>query len=503
MPGVPCGALQHHTAPVACAIICSWLLILVHPAICQKPAKLPLVGRKPFLAAWNAPLDMCTLKYNINVSLDLFHISGSPRAVHTGQNVTIFYANRLGHYPFYNEQGVPINGGLPQNCSLEAHLRKAREDITHFIPSEDFRGLAVIDWEFWRPQWSRNWHKKDIYRQRSRELIEQAYVNVTEDQVEELARLRFEKSAKEFMRDTLQLGTQTRPQGLWGFYLYPDCHNYNVHAHDYNGTCPEQETFRNDQLDWLWNSSTALFPALAIRKGHTDSIRNLHFSKNRVLESLRLASNTSLPYDLPTYVYTRLGYRDDAMAFLTHNDLIHTIGESAALGAAGFVIWGDLNLTSSRHNCSKVKAFLNHRLGQYITNVTRAAEVCSDYLCQSNGRCVRRDPEEPHYLHLSRGSYRIHSNRNGTFTVTGGPSQRDLNMLTKRFRCHCYQGYQSDRCDSIEPVEKEEDNMIKEDMEEVWEEKPEEPEETRDTAVPLEKAFLLTVLLLLLNLALI
>jgi len=28
--------------------------------------------------------------------------------------------------------------------------------------------------------------------------------------------------------------------------------------------------------------------------------------------------------------------------------LIHTIGESAALGAAGFVIWGDLNLTSSR-----------------------------------------------------------------------------------------------------------------------------------------------------------
>ena len=29
-------------------------------------------------------------------------------------------------------------------------------------------------------------------------------------------------------------------------------------------------------------------------------------------------------------------------------DLVHTIGESAALGAAGFVIWGDLNLTSSR-----------------------------------------------------------------------------------------------------------------------------------------------------------
>lgn len=38
------------------------------------------------------------------------------------------------------------------------------------------------------------------------------------------------------------------------------------------------------------------------------------------------------------------------MAFycVSQKDLIHTIGESAALGAAGFVIWGDLNLTSSR-----------------------------------------------------------------------------------------------------------------------------------------------------------
>uniref|UniRef100_A0A673HQN1 Hyaluronidase n=1 Tax=Sinocyclocheilus rhinocerous TaxID=307959 RepID=A0A673HQN1_9TELE len=383
---------------------------------------LPLVGRKPFLAAWNAPLDMCMLKYNINVSLDLFHISGSPRAVHTGQNVTIFYANRLGYYPFYNEQGVPINGGLPQNSSLEAHLHKARKDIAHFIPSEDFRGLAVIDWEFWRPQWDRNWNKKYIYRQRSSELIAQAYLNVTEKQVQELAHLRFEKSAKEFMQGTLKLGTQTRPHGLWGFYLYPDCHNYNVHAHDYNGTCPQQESKRNDQLFWLWNSSTALFPALAIRKGHMD--RNFHC--NDVI-----------------YVYTLISL----FIFISQKDLIHTIGESAALGAAGFVIWGDLNLTSSRHNCSKVKAFLNHRLGQYITNVTRAAEICSDLLCQSNGRCVRRDPQAPHYLHLSRGSYRILSNRNGTFT----------------FRCHCYQGYEGERCDSIEPEETEEDNMIKED----------------------------------------
>ncbi|TRY58082.1 hypothetical protein DNTS_022723 [Danionella cerebrum] len=501
MPGVPCGALYQHTAPVTGVIVCSWLLILLHSALCQKPAKLPLVGRKPFLAAWNAPLDMCTFKYKINVSLDLFHISGSPRAIHTGQNVTIFYANRLGYYPFYNEQGVPIHGGLPQNSSLEAHLYKARKDITHFIPSEDFRGLAVIDWEFWRPQWDRNWNKKEIYKKRSSELITNAYINVTDEQVEALARSRFEKSAMKYMQSTLQLGTKIRPHGLWGFYLYPDCHNYNIHAHNYNGTCPEKELKRNEQLFWLWNSSTALFPALAVPKNLTDSIRILHFSQNRILESLRLGSLTSLPYELPTYIYTRLGYRDDAMSFLTQNDLIHTIGESAALGAAGFVIWGDLNLTSSRHNCSKVRAFLNHRLGQYITNVTRAAEVCSEFLCQSNGRCVRQDPHAPHYLHLNRGSYRILSNRNGNFTVTGWHSQKDLKMLAARFRCHCYEGYEGERCDSIEP-ETDEDNMIKEDvLEEEMNKETESLNDKSNAAVPSQNACIVTCLLLLMNIS--
>lgn len=454
MTGVPYMPWHHYSLPITRAFSCCWLLLLMQVAYSWKPAKLPLVGRKPFLAAWNAPLDMCTLKYRININLDLFHIKGSPRAVHTGQDVTIFYANRLGYYPFYTEQGVAVNGGVPQNCSLEAHLHKASQDIAHFIPSEDFKGLAVIDWEYWRPQWKRNWKKKDIYKQRSRELVSRAYVNVTEEQIEDLARLHFEKSAMEFMQGTLQLGTQTRPQGLWGFYLYPDCHNYNENTHNYSGFCPTPEITRNDELLWLWNSSTALFPALAIRKDHMDKIRNLHFSQNRVLESLRLASMTSLPYELPTFVYTRLGYRDEPMTFLTQDDLVHTIGESAALGASGFVIWGDLNLTSSRHNCTKVKTFLSYRLGQYITNVTRAAEVCSDYMCQSNGRCARKDPRAPHFLHLSRRSYRINRSQDGMFNVTGVHSQHDLQLLTERFRCHCYEGYEGERCDQILQEEK-------------------------------------------------
>ncbi|XP_037109771.1 hyaluronidase-4 isoform X3 [Syngnathus acus] len=325
------------------------LLLLPHGGPAQKPARPPLVGRRPFVAAWNAPLDMCAIKYNVSMELDgLFHIRGSPRADWTGQNVSIFYANRLGYYPRYTAQGEALHGGVPQNGSLDVHLLKAYRDIQHFIPARDFRGLAVIDWEFWRPQWSRNWHKKDVYRRQSRELTAKAYLNVTAAQVEELAQRRFEKSAREFMQRTLQLGTRMRPDGLWGFYLYPDCHNYNLHEDGYTGLCPAPERLRNDELRWLWNSSTALFPSVAIRKAHGGSAGSLRFARHRVREALRVASLTSRDHELPIYVYLRLGYRDEPLTFLTTKDLVHTIGESAALGAAGFVIWGDLNLTTSR-----------------------------------------------------------------------------------------------------------------------------------------------------------
>ncbi|XP_033881565.2 hyaluronidase-4-like isoform X1 [Acipenser ruthenus] len=440
----------NHAVPLTCILNCTWMLVLISSSFALKPAKTPVIGKKPFIAAWNAPIDLCTTKYNISVNLKMFHINGSPRASLTGQNVTIFYANRLGYYPFYTEQGLPVNGGIPQNCSLETHLLKADEDIKFYIPSADFSGLAIIDWEYWRPQWKRNWYKKDIYKRKSRELISKAYINVTAEQIEHLAQDRFERSAMAFMKQTVELGIQNRPKGLWGYYLYPDCHNYNLHEENYTGSCPVLESLRNDELFWLWNSSTALFPSVAIKKSHADSINNLHFSKFRVLESMRIASMTSMDYDLPTFVYTRLGYRDDPLSFLSTQDLIYTIGESAALGAAGFVIWGDLNLTSSRHNCSKVKLFMSYELGLYITNVTKAAEVCSEFLCQNNGRCVRKDWQALHYLHLNPNSYMIQPSEEGEFIVTGQASSEELSDLREKFSCHCYQGHGGQKCDILD-----------------------------------------------------
>ena len=54
--------------------------------------------------------------------------------------------------------------------NLKNHLEKAKNDIAYYIPNDSV-GLAVIDWENWRPTWARNWKPKDVYRDESVELV--------------------------------------------------------------------------------------------------------------------------------------------------------------------------------------------------------------------------------------------------------------------------------------------------------------------------------------------
>ncbi|XP_026569890.1 hyaluronidase-4-like [Pseudonaja textilis] len=417
-------------------------------ALALKSAQLPVFRRMPFIAAWNAPTDHCFIRYNITISLKMFHVIGSPFAKARGQNVTIFYVNRLGYYPWYTSQEIPINGGLPQNFSLQMHLQKANQDINYYIPDKNFTGLAVIDWEHWRPQWERNWNTKNIYKRQSRKLISKLQENISANSIERLAKFSFEKCAKAFMKETIELGIKSRPKGLWGYYLYPDCHNYNFHEQNYTGSCPENELMRNNELLWLWNSSAALYPSIGIKKSLGSSENTLRFSQFRVKESMRISFMTAHDYSLPVFVYTRLDYRDQPLLFLSMQDLVSTIGESAALGAAGIVIWGDMNLTSSESNCTKVKEFIASKLGPYITNVTKAAELCSQHLCQNNGRCIRRNWKALDYLHLNPQNFQIRASKSGV-TVRGVASSTDLHTMAEKFTCHCYQGFEGADCRKI------------------------------------------------------
>lgn len=90
-------------------------LLTLADAHLPKPARTPLVLHKPFMVVWNAPTEQCRLRYKVDLDLAVFDIASNINETLSGSNVTIFYHTHLGHYPYYSDNGDPINGGVPQN----------------------------------------------------------------------------------------------------------------------------------------------------------------------------------------------------------------------------------------------------------------------------------------------------------------------------------------------------------------------------------------------------
>uniref|UniRef100_A0A8C6SPT5 Hyaluronidase n=1 Tax=Neogobius melanostomus TaxID=47308 RepID=A0A8C6SPT5_9GOBI len=402
----------------------------------SKSGRAPLIPHRPFVVVWNAPTESCRLRFKTL----------------SGPNVTIFYHGHLGYYPYYSNSGIPIHGGLPQNQSITKHLSKARADIDKMIPPKDFRGLGVIDWENWRPQWVRNWGAKDIYRNKSKEQIRKLHPNWPESKVENEAKESFEKAGQMFMNLTLALAKGRRPEGLWGFYLFPDCYNYGYKQHPqrYTGECPNVEHVRNDHLMWLWKESTALYPSIYLDYELKSSPNTVKFVHYRVKEAMRIASIARTDYTLPVFVYSRPFYAYTFLV-LSQSDLVHTIGESAALGAAGVVLWGSSEYARSQKNCLMVKHYIDGPLGHYVINVTSAAKLCSKALCKKNGRCVRKSLDSDHCLHLNPRYFHIQRNpspsRGPLFTVRGHLNNHDILDMKHKFTCQCYQGWTGVYCE--------------------------------------------------------
>ncbi|XP_051551433.1 hyaluronidase-2-like [Myxocyprinus asiaticus] len=425
-----------------------------------KTTRWPLYSGKPLLLAWNAPTEDCRPRHEIIFQLDQFQIVASPNEGFTKQNLTIFYQDRLGLYPYYGPGSTAVNGGLPQAASLMQHLEKMPEGLQKYIKDPTAKGLAVIDWEEWRPLWIRNWGTKDIYRERSRRSVSEKNPTWSQDQVAKVAQQEFELSAQTFMLETLRLAKSLRPNQLWGFYLFPDCynHNYQSNLENYTGRCPDVEMTRNDQLKWLWMESMALFPSIYMVKLLKDKQSGRQFVRNRVKEGMRLASVGDGPAR-PVFVYTRPTYASaiptsngslPELLMLSEMDLVSTIGESVALGVAGVILWGDSTYASSHASCSSLNEYLRGPLGRYLLNVTSAAEQCSRNLCEFRGRCLRKQPDMDTYLHLSPNTHSIERQGN-TLKVIGQMGAEEISQLKEDFQCQCYNGYMGDRCSQGHP----------------------------------------------------
>uniref|UniRef100_A0A3B5L8K4 Hyaluronidase n=1 Tax=Xiphophorus couchianus TaxID=32473 RepID=A0A3B5L8K4_9TELE len=425
---------------LSCLGLCMIISVLALP-----PTEPPLVRDHPFVVIWNAPTDQCK-QLEIPLDTAAFQAVTTPSAV-PGQFLTIFYEDRLGLYPKVDIIKHKIyKGGIPQNGNLTEHLAKAKRTIDHYISQDSSPGLAVIDWESWRPLWDQNWGSKHIYQKLSITHALHLAPFLTTKKISQTAKSQFELAGRRFMEKTISIGIGKRPSRRWGFYLLPDCFNYGWNKPGYTGRCSTKAQKQNNKLLWLWERSTALFPSVYLHMTLRNSPLAALYVRNRVQEALRVAE-TGIWYENVFVTCVFLSFQ---------TDLVNTLGESAALGASGVVIWGGTRDYNSKvtfkASCQALSEYLSSTLSPYVANVTAAAMLCSRLLCKGNGRCVRKNYNTAHYLHLNPSSFRI-LKASGKYVAVGLPSASDLSNWVENFTCQCYAGWSSDspQCSTPDP----------------------------------------------------
>lgn len=95
----------------------------------------------------------------------------------------------------------------------------------------------------------------------------------------------------------------------------------------------------------------------------------------------------------------------------------------------------------SQNTCRTLDNYLRRTLTPYLINVTMAARICSQVLCQDSGACARKKWNSSDYLHLNPENIAIQMTKDGKYTLQGQPSYQDLQTLTEKFDCHCYAGH--------------------------------------------------------------
>ena len=379
----------------------------------------------PFVPVWLGKTSRCWDIYGVDLGLGLYDVVHNKNETWWGEYIVTM--GQIGLYPYIdnysNHPGHSYNGGIPQLGNLTAHLAQVEVDIQEKIPNEHFRGLALIDWEAWKPVWGRNWDSREIYQNKSIELVEHQHPDWPRNEVLHEAIRHFELAAQLWMEKTIEKVKSLRPDGFWGYYEFPGCFN----GKDRNGHhCSQTTIDMNNQIQWLFNVSTALYPSIYV---YHDYINYTLQFKYNILEALRVDSKREVA--IPIYPYALFSYGRDK-SYVSYQDLIETVGQSADLGMAGIVFWGDSYQEGSYEVCVNLQQYIKKTLGPYVLNVTQASQNCSMYLCNGNGRCYV--PSDYYFSVQEEVGF-------------AGFLGSDWVQFQECFKCQCYVGWSGVSCD--------------------------------------------------------
>ena len=317
---------------------------------------------------------------------------------------------RTGIFPSFFRNGTVVNGGLPQSpkFSLAAHLAALTIVINEDVPSNDFRGVGVLDFEDWYPQW--NWHGPphlpagDIYWNESIKLAAATDRTLKGAALLAAAKAAWLEGAQDVMVATINHVKRMRPYGVWGYYdamLPPDdcvataSVGGSAHAQDIGMENPC--SVGNDDLPRLWEAVGAIMPSIYLS---TNASSNQGDVDSKVSEAARLAAGVStrradgsaplvLPFACAMYGHWQ---EEGVVHAYTHwldtADAMVDFARPAEWGAAGVVAWAGSVATYRKKTCAAGRVAFDNVLSPVLKDLAARTSTCANGRCNSHGRCV-------------------------------------------------------------------------------------------------------------------
>ncbi len=137
---------------------------------------------------WNIPTETSKKYHSVNFSnlYSLYGIKQNKEDKFRGNEITIMYDP--GNFPALLEKDGKLfrrNGGLPQEGDLQEHFRQYEIQVKKHFPDENYDGLAIIDFESWRPIFRQNFGSLIKYRRLSFQDENDKHPGWSKKQIEE------------------------------------------------------------------------------------------------------------------------------------------------------------------------------------------------------------------------------------------------------------------------------------------------------------------------------
>ncbi|XP_055848586.1 hyaluronidase Tab y 2.0101-like [Episyrphus balteatus] len=318
---------------------------------------------------WNIPTFMCA-KYQIKFDTlqTEYGIVHNQNNTFRGDQVSILYDP--GNFPAIlqntsSNEFFYRNHGVPQEGNLSEHLQLFESQLEELIPDTNFSGIAIIDFESWRPVYRQNFGTLKPYKILSMQIEQKNHPRWSKKQIENEAEMNFEIGGKTFMLETLLTAKRLRPNAKWGYYAFPYCFNNGINPEKCARGVPEE----NNIIQWMFKSSDAIFPSVYLQE-KIPPLNRMPLIRGRVIEALRVANYQNKGRKRPqVLVYHRYLYTD-TLKYIDIGTTFEMFNEVKRQGADGVILWGSSYDLDSRIKCQEFQMYVKEQLGPAVRLVS-------------------------------------------------------------------------------------------------------------------------------------